>query len=414
MKKQLAVLASILTLFGSDTYASRNRRANSIRSRGTQNVNVTGTTTTVNVSIADTIASKTAYTSIAPITDKQAERECTKMIVNALKKQCTGTNKCKNATETYAILEFDDAKLEGGTSDIPSAYRTTYCANFIETAVNKLWNSYDSVANLNEQNCNMALARSLAAEACYRNILATKNQGGALEDRDTNACNTNAVRNYYKQLAGLTTTEEEKLIPSSLNGDDLTKIFSSVGKMSNWNWTALAGKFADLDFSENTTSEYPRELVQLVNSLKSTGNVMCGPDRYTELYDTNFALVDKTSSLEKAIKEKGILKGAADYITDQVSVFTGTNSTNEYKKDGMVKSIVKPIQNKWGPKTTACESEYESQYTVEERSSHTEKFKETWMTTCINEKEAEEKAKKEEEKAKKKGENANKNPPSEN
>lgn len=392
MKKQLAVLASILTLFGSDTYASRNRRANSIRSRGTQNVNVTGTTTTVNVSIADTIASKTAYTSIAPITDKQAERECTKMIVNALKKQCTGTNKCKNATETYAILEFDDAKLDGGKSDIPSAYRTTYCANFIETAVNKLWNSYDSVANLNEQNCNMALARSLAAEACYRNILATKNQGGALEDRDTNACNTDAVRNYYKQLAG-----DDSTIPSSLNGNDLTKIFSSVGKMSNWNWTALAGKFADLDFSENTTSEYPRELVQLVNSLKSTGNVMCGPDRYTELYDTNFALVDKTSSLEKAIKEKGILKGAADYITDQVSVFTGTNSTNKYKKDGFK-----------GSNTKTCESEYESQYTVEERSSHTEKFKETWMTTCINEKEAEEKAKKEEEKAKKKGENANK------
>ena len=388
MKKQLAVLASILTLFGSDTYASRNRRANSIRSRGTQNVNVTGTTTTVNASIADTIASKTAYTSIAPITDKQAERECTKMIVNALKKQCTGTNKCKNATETYAILEFDDTNLDG-TSDIPSAYRTTYCANFIETAVNKLWNSYDSVANLNEQNCNMALARSLAAEACYRNILATKNQGGALEDRDTNACNTDAVRNYYKQLAG-----DDSTIPSSLNGNDLTKIFSSVGKMSNWNWTALVGKvLADLDFSENTTSEYPRELVQLVNSLKSTGNVMCGPDRYTELYDTNFALVDKTSSLEKAIKEKGILKGAADYITDQVSVFTGTNSTNKYKKDGFKRS-----------NTKACESEYESQYTVEERSSHTEKFKETWMTTCINEKEAEEKAKKEEEKAKKEAE----------
>lgn len=400
MKKQLAVLASILTLFGSDTYASRNRRANSIRSRGTQNVNVTGTTTTVNASIADTIASKTAYTSIAPITDKQAERECTKMIVNALKKQCTGTNKCKNATETYAILEFDDANLSGtddanlsGTSDIPSAYRTTYCANFIETAVNKLWNSYDSVANLNEQNCNMALARSLAAEACYRNILATKNQGLAFTERDTNACNTNAVRNYYKQLAGLT-EKEETLIPSSLNGDDLTKIFSSVGNMSYWNWTALVGKvLADLDFSENTTSEYPRELVQLVNSLKSTGNIMCGPDRYTELYDTNFALVDKTSSLEKAIKEKGILKGAADYITDQVSVFTGTNSTNKYKKDGFK-----------GSNTKACESEYESQYTVEERSSHTEKFKETWMTTCINEKEAEEKAKKEEEKAKKEAE----------
>lgn len=399
MKKQLAVLASILTLFGSDTYASRNRRANSIRSRGTQNVNVTGTTTTVNVSIADTIASKTAYTSIAPITDKQAERECTKMIVNALKKQCTGTNKCKNATETYAILEFDDANLSG-TSDIPSAYRTTYCANFIETAVNKLWNSYDSVANLNEQNCNMALARSLAAEACYRNILATKNQGAAWEDRDTNACNTEAVRNYYKQLAG-----DDSTIPSSLNGNDLTKIFNNVGKMSNWNITSLVGKFADLDLSENTTSEYPRELVQLVNSLKSTGNVMCGPDRYTELYDTNFALVDKTSSLEKAIKEKGILKGAADYITDQVSVFTGTNSTNEYKKDGMVKSI----QETWGPKTKACESEYESQYTIEERSSHTEKFKETWMTTCINEKKAENKAKKEEEKKTK----SNKNTPSE-
>lgn len=335
MRNETVVLAAILTILGTNVNAARktNRAAGGPRvivgNRAATNVNVSGTTTSISATIADTIAGKTAYTNIAPTTDKQAERECTNLVVQALKKQCSGGKKCKNATETYAILQFDDLNLaSSSTVSIPSTYRETYCANFLETAVNKLWNSYDSVANLNEENCNVALARSLAAEACYRELLADKNTE-TKSTRGTDACSTAEVKKYYTQLTGETNA------PSSATGDDLQSIFSKVGKMSWKNITARIGRFADLNFSSNT-DEYPRELVQLVNSLKSQGNVMCGPDRYTELYDTNFALSQTTSSIEKAVQEKGILKGTFDWGLDQAGIILGEDRIDNIKQNGIL------------------------------------------------------------------------------
>ncbi len=80
---------------------------------------------------------------------------------------------------------------------------------------------------------------------------------------------------------------------------------------------AIDGK---IDFK---TTEFPRDLIMLVNSLTSQGNMMCGEKRYTELYDTNIQLIEKTGSLERKINEEGIIKGGKDWVMDQVEVFTG-------------------------------------------------------------------------------------------
>ena len=372
MKKQLILLVSILAILENNAYSSR-RRALSSRGRGTQNINVSGTTTSIQATIADTIAEKTAYENIAPITDKQAERECTNMVVKALRKQCSGTNKCKNATETYAMLEFDDAKLEG-TSLIPSSYRTTYCANFLETAVNKLWNSYDSALNLEEENCNIALAKAFAAEDCYLYVMTNQSTKVYIDPSELKGkCGVEGIKKQYKNITSTDLTNT-----SALN-DDLANYFSKVGNIGFSDIMAYPGRALDLkiDFK---TSAFPRELVQLVNTIKSQGNVMCGPDRYSELYDTNMPLEIKQSSWQKAVNEKGILKGSVDYFTDQISVFTGTDRMDEWKKDPF----------KAGQKTTKenkiCQQEYEKQFSVEERASHPDKYKETWINDCIKEK----------------------------
>ncbi len=349
MRDKKIIFTALLTLLGFTTDADAARKNRNSGGRITanrsisQNVNVSGTTTTINATVADTTAAKTLYTNIAPVTDKQAERECTDLVVKALQNKCNGSKKCKNPTEIYATLDFkdlgEDENKKERTSNIPKEYRETYCANFLETAVNKLWNSYDSVANLNEENCNIALARSLAAEACYRDLLANKNNDTMFKDnRDTSKCDATGIVNMYKELTGLSEKESpEGDTLTKLQKNDISDVFTAVGKLS-WKTSILTniGRFADLNFSGNT-DEYPRELVQLVNSLKSQGNVMCGPDRYTELYDTNFALSQTSSSIEKAVQEKGILKGGANWVLDQVGAITGENKTNSIKQDGLFK-----------------------------------------------------------------------------
>ncbi|MDE6223912.1 MAG: hypothetical protein K2M23_00365, partial [Alphaproteobacteria bacterium] len=292
MRNESIILATILTLLSVNTNAARNTRgARIITPRTTTNVNVTGTTTTISATIADTTTlSNYSTTTPAPITDKVAERNCTTMVVNALQKHCK-TNKCKNPTEIYATLTYET--IENKANEI-------YCANFLETAVNKLWNSYDSVATLNEENCNIALAKAFAAEDCYLYVMTNQAEKVIIKEDDLKSrCGAEGITNQYNALTG------ENKANGSIGDDKLAQYFSKVGNIGVSDLMAYPARVLDLkiDFK---TSAFPRELVQLVNTIKSQGNVMCGPDRYTELYDTNMPLEIKQTSLQKAVQEKGI------------------------------------------------------------------------------------------------------------
>lgn len=355
MRNESIILATILTLLSVNTNAARNTRgARIITPRTTTNVNVTGTTTTISATIADTTAGKTDYDKIAPITDKQAERECTNLVVQALKKQCTGANKCKNATETYASLSFKDDMLDSTTNiSIPSAYRETYCANFLETAVNKLWNSYDSVATLNEENCNIALAKAFAAEDCYLYVMTNQAEKVIIKEDDLKSrCGAEGITNQYNALTG------ENKADGSIGDDKLAQYFSKVGNIGVSDLMAYPARVLDLKIDFKSSS-FPRELVQLVNTIKSQGNVMCGPDRYTELYDTNMPLEIKQTSLQKAVQEKGILKGTSDFVIDQIGVFAGENWADRAKEQGVKALPEKDSTEKTPKKDKNKKSAYE-------------------------------------------------------
>lgn len=319
MTKKLIALLGLAVLFNQNADAARNSRRNSSSARSASsrrslsgNVKVSGTTTSVNATVADTTVRTTDYTQVAPITDASAKRNCTAMVVKSLKNYC-GSNKCKNATEAYAgiILPTDT-----------TAVNEIYCANFIEEAVNNLWNSYDSYAANDTKNCNIALARSLAAEECYRYVLTSQNEKVVISSGDLNSrCGKSAIQLQYKRISN----GEE--ISDSETGDSLTSYFSKVGNIG-WSNLAAYGRLLDLKIDFKTT-EFPRDLIQLVNSLKSEGNMMCGEKNYTELYDANIALVDKTSSIERKINEKGLLAGGKEYIVDQIGAFKGTNWAND-------------------------------------------------------------------------------------
>ena len=305
MTKKIIALLGLGALVSVGFEAEASRGHNTIRG-GARNVNVRGTTTTINASVSDTTKTSSDYTKIAAVTDAVAKRKCDGMVVKALKSYC-GKNKCRNATEVYASLS-----LPTDTSDV----NDVYCANFIEDAVSRLWDSYDSYALNETKNCNIAVARSSAAEACYRFVLTNQNEKVIISQESLEEyCGRNAVKAQYAQLSnGETITDAEA-------GDDLTLYFSKVGNIGWSNLTAytrlLDGK---IDFK---TTEFPRDLIQLVNSLTSQGNMMCGGKRYTELLDANIQLIEKKGSLERKIEEEGILKGGKDWVVDQVGVFAG-------------------------------------------------------------------------------------------
>lgn len=319
MTKKLIALLGLAVLFNQNADAARNSRRNSSSARSASsrrslsgNVKVSGTTTSVNATVADTTVRTTDYTQVAPITDASAKRSCTAMVVKSLKTYC-GSNKCKNATEAYAGISLPTDTTEANE---------IYCANFIEEAVNNLWNSYDSYAANDTKNCNIALARSLAAEECYRYVLTRQNEKVVISSGDLNSrCGKSAIKSQYKRISN----GEE--ISDSETGDSLTSYFSNVGNIG-WSNLAAYGRLLDLKIDFKTT-EFPRDLIQLVNSLKSEGNMMCGEKNYTELYDANIALVDKTSSIERKINEKGLLAGGKEYIVDQFGAFKGTNWAND-------------------------------------------------------------------------------------
>ena len=319
MTKKLIALLGLAVLFNQNADAARNSRRNSSSARSASsrrslngNVKVSGTTTSINATVADTTVRTTDYTQVAPITDASAKRNCTAMVVKSLKTYC-GNNKCKNATEAYAGISLPTDT---------TAVNEIYCANFIEEAVNNLWNSYDSYAANDTKNCNIALARSLAAEECYRYVLTRQNEKVVISSGDLNSrCGKSAIKSQYKRISN----GEE--ISDSETGDSLTSYFSNVGNIG-WSNLAAYGRLLDLKIDFKTT-EFPRDLIQLVNSLKSEGNMMCGEKNYTELYDANIALVDKTSSIERKINEKGLLAGGKEYIVDQFGAFKGTNWAND-------------------------------------------------------------------------------------
>ena len=326
MKKKIIALLGLTALVSGEAGAVR--RSN-MRASGTNNVNVRGMVTSINASASETTQTSSDYTKIAAVTDAVAKRKCDAMVVVALRDYC-GKNKCKNATEVYANLT-----LPTDTSDV----NEVYCANFIENAVNNLWNSYDSYALNQEKNCNIAMARSLAAEACYRYVLTNQNAKVIIsEDELNDLCGAGAVKTQYARLSdGGSISDDEA-------GSDLPAYFSNIG---NIGWSNLMAYTRLLDLKVDfKTTEFPRELIQLVNSLKSQGNMMCGEKHYSDLYDANIQLIDKTGSWEKKVKEEGIIKGSADWFGNQV--------------DG-VKSIGNTINSMFGSGQNAEEQSQQQQ-----------------------------------------------------
>lgn len=325
MKQKLVAFIALSLLFAQSdvAHSAKNiRRAGSTRRAST--VHVTGTIANINATVAETTQVSTDYTKPAPITDAVAKKACDKMVIETLTAYREAVEKdpkkikYKTASEAYAGLSFP--KVNGNEAN------EVFCANFLENSVEKLWANNNIFTNKSEKACNKAKARAIAAERCWQFANAEKNNNPKFSEEQFNEyCGNDAISQIYNNdIPGVTDTTTA----DDFSDNKLPKLFSDVGFMG----LNIAGYTRLLDWDiDLKTTEYPREVVQIVNSVLSQGKIACGNDFAATMHDTNFQLVDKTGSLERRIKEKGLLAGAKDWGVDQAGAIKGTNWANEVK-----------------------------------------------------------------------------------
>ena len=324
MKQKLVALIALSLLFA-QSESTRAARGNARRAAGTRartsNVRVTGTTTTITATAADTTSVSDDYSKPAPITDAVAKRKCDQMVANKLKSDKDRKKTYKSSADAYANLVLPTYE------EAPNSANDTFCANFIEDSVAKLWNDFDSYAESSKKFCNIAKARALAAGQCYQYAISEVQLKPRLgfdvfsaEELDP-YCGTDAIKNLYKQQFA-----EE--LDSKDVGTSLTRPFSKVGG-SGWSNLAKYGNVLDLKLDVRS-AEWPQDITQLVNSINNQGKIACGESFVADIMPT-MSKLDNTSSIEKRINEKGLLAGGKDWIVDQIGAITGTNRAEEMK-----------------------------------------------------------------------------------
>ncbi|MDR2098844.1 MAG: hypothetical protein LBO78_02355, partial [Rickettsiales bacterium] len=330
MKKALAVLG-VIALLGTAAEAQRagrTARAGRVggRSGVPSTVNVQGSLTSVSATVADTTATTSVdCTKPAPVTDAQANRVCALAVQQAL--DVLDKSKRKNATVAYANIELAGKTVSVTDGVTPATCNVEpYCANFIETNVNKMWDTYDAYAQNDQKQCNIMLARMFAAEDCYRYVLTNNTMDGftAIGGRKVEGCSNADIWSHYQKLDPFETDT------TVADDGNIEKYFEKVGGIGLSNLLAYPARIVDLKI-DFTTAEFPRELVQLVNSMHNNANAMCGADRFTALYDANFPINydAKQTSLERQVAEKGLLLGGKQWGVNQIGAVMGTNWADE-------------------------------------------------------------------------------------
>ena len=302
---------------------------------------------------------------VAPaVTNKVAYRLCALAMADALKTYCQNYS-CQSKLKVGLSFDFGLSALSEVYADVngvkcSGTKLNTFCLPFQEELLSGLWDLYSESNVRNRKNCNMAKAKYSVAQDCFQYIQSEKNQsvGGVFDsskisdlDKGIDAkCGRDAILKKYNLIAidDLTDTDlntylgmaENKggVVSYSSSGfqgkkklsSTVASLFANVGD-NTWNISGQIGKLADLklDMKSNT---YPRELVVIANTFITDGENSCGKDFASTMEDTSFKLVDKRSALERAIAEKGLLKGAYDMIAN-----------DEWKEKGIVGKIKESV-----------------------------------------------------------------------
>ena len=334
----------------------------------------------------------------AAATNNFAKRKCTLVYLDALKLYCKNypcTSKAKveyNFNFGLPVVKNISMDINGTKCSGENLEKT--CVAYQGEILSGVWDMYSEKTIRSRKNCNMARAKADAAQACFQYINSERNQSvGAvfnsskktkLDEGIEQYCGRDAIIKRYKDLSidDWTDTDEQFLSGLALKDGSFTttsgfqgrkemsstiaSVFANVGDAS-WNIMGQVGKLAEIKLGDMKTKEYPREIVNMVNTFTTDITTHCGNEFAANMLSNNFELVDNRSALEKEIAKRGILKGTFDYVIDNtVGVFGGEKSAKNIKDKGVAGVIADKIQE---TKDKNCKANiYQKYYTTDKSS----------------------------------------------
>ncbi|MCR5506354.1 MAG: hypothetical protein K6F04_00730 [bacterium] len=267
------------------------------------------------------------------------KKSCGNVLLNAVNRICEtsfanngmsddGTIKCYDANDLF--LKFDTSSLIVYVNGTQYSYDKA-CYVYTEDLMKSIADDY-AITGVNSPNCKLKRVVAEASNECFQAVLSAGKAYGA----------TNAISSDLQKLCGYTGLHAKWA--QLFGNDDSSKVkfptnipdlYLQAGKLSSADGVALVGNILDGKMTDKSNT-WELNITQILNSHLNDVGIACGKEYEISMHNTNLQLSNDKSSLQRAVDEKGALKGAQDWAMMQASVVIGEDKANEVVKGGIL------------------------------------------------------------------------------
>ncbi len=246
--------------------------------------------------------------------------------------------KCYDPADMFIKLKTNDLMVDTENEDSNKRFRKydEICANYTEELLKNITETY-SITGANSITCKVNRAIAAASNDCYKTTLSVGRAYNAVEKIEgklKELCGRQGITKQWNAMFGNDhTAQVQHLFP-----DDIPDRYRQTGKLGAAEGMQLVGNFLDGKITDKKL-DWEAQITALANSYNNTVSSACGKEYEIAQYNTNLQIAEKKSSLARMIDEEGGVKGTQKYFMNQISVFTGENRTNKWKREGFIGGI---------------------------------------------------------------------------
>ncbi len=286
--------------------------------------------------VMNTLNSKECFQKTDPVVIAQ-KKACGNVFLNAVERDCANSlsNNGLSEDKTFKCYDPSDLFLKLDTSGL-SVYidgkqyeYDKVCYIYTEDLSNMIATRY-SITGVNSPNCKLKRVVAEASNECFQAVLAAGKAYGATKSIASDLqriCGYTGLHAKWSKLFG---TDDSSVVSFPKNIPDL---YLQAGKLSAADGVALVGNLLDGKITDKSNT-WELNITEVLNSHLNDVGAACGKEYEISKHNTNLQLSDDKSSLQRAVDEKGALKGGQDWVMMQASVFIGEDKANKVIRDG--------------------------------------------------------------------------------
>ena len=267
------------------------------------------------------------------------KKACGNVFLGAVERVCSNslsnnglsedkTLKCYDSNDLF--LKLDTSGLVVYIDGVQYPYDKV-CYIYTEDLAKAASENY-AITGLNSPNCKLKRVVAEASNECFQAVLAAGKAYGATKAIASDLqriCGYTGLHAKWSQLFG---TDDSSVVSFPKNIPDL---YLQAGKIGAADGAALIGNFLDGKMTDKSNT-WELNITQVLNSHLNEVGAACGKEYEISKHNTNLQLSDEKSSLQRAIDEKGSIKGSQDWAMMQASVFIGEDKANKIVKQGIL------------------------------------------------------------------------------